>query len=180
MNKQIPFVQTTRSGCGSYALANLFSDERFLHNVDALSEKGHGEGVADLNKKLQAFEPDFYLETYFLTSTHCKHPFDRLKDPVFFEILWEKMAEDQRENAARVLFLTVRGALSHYVIVIHDFKTNQYYLVDSHNSHVEAIDIHAFIEHNQILSIEQLCSWKIENAAEREVHIHKDALAHLI
>jgi hypothetical protein len=173
---KVPFQQNTISGCGSYSLANLFNDERFLEGVNDLKV---GETAAGLNKKMERYHPNAYLTTIFQTSTHFKLQENKLIDPVLFGIEWDKVKAKEKETWARPLLVTFKRTAErfHCVLVIHNLKDNLLYLVDSLTDEILKYAIEDFIELFHIISVEQFAMWDTD--PELTMFIIKPAFYHL-
>lgn len=177
---QIPFKQTSKSGCGSFTLANFFNDSSFIRDIETLEQ---GEGVYDLNEKLKELAPEFYLESIFITHSQCEIQQNRLHDPLIFETIMEKVSEEQRETWARPFFVTIKGLLrSHYVLVIHNLKDQRLYIFDSLAEGRQSFTISEFLQWFHVMTVEVLCSkeWSVKQRNGGEtLYIFKDKFPHL-
>jgi hypothetical protein len=174
---KIQFQQKTISGCGSYSLANLYNDDRFLEGVKDLRV---GETVVGLNKKMEKYQPNAYITTIFQTSTHFTRQADKLIDPVLFGIEWEKVGRVEKETWARPLLVTYKRTIErfHCVLVIQNLKDNLLYLFDSLQEEVIKYTIDDFITLYNINSVEQFAMWEMEHP-EHSMFIIKSAFKHL-
>jgi predicted double-glycine peptidase len=173
---KVPFRQRTISGCGSHCLANLLNDERFLVGIGDLK---FGEGVIDLNKKLQQLAPDLYIDVVFASPSEMKAQPNKLIDKLVFQILWDKLTENHIQNYARPFLVTVKGVLFHSILVFHNFKNDLYYVVDSLRDDIQLMVLDELITTKHITAVEFVCSWKMEDE-DRSVFFHKDYLKHII
>lgn len=174
--KKVPFIQRTKSGCGSYSLANLFNDERFIKGVEDLH---HGEGVADMNKKLSKIEPDFYIDVLYQTCYEFDEKTNKLTDSIALKVKYEEMTEEMKCDFARPFFFTVKRSLYHCILVIHNFKNDLYYVVDSLDSHVLQFTLEELMKRYHIIAVELLCNWNM-NGSDRSIFINKNRLNHII
>lgn len=175
---KVPFTQNTKSGCGSYCLANLFNDESFIKGVENLE---FGEGVAILNKKLQQLEPAIYLECVYASPSEMVLQSNKLVDPLVFQMIWHKVSAEHKNNFARPFLISVKmiSGRFHAILVLHDLKTDLYYLVDSLVSEIQAMGLNQLMQFYQIHSVEYFCSWEI-SAEDQSILINKSVLNHLI
>lgn len=150
---KVPFQQTTKSGCGSYSLANLFNNNVFINDVDKLEV---GETTARLNEKIKSLGDIYcWLETLFCTQTHLtKHP-TRLLDSTLFDIHWEKVSGYEKEAFAKPYFATIKrtDTINHCILFLQVYKTNQLHVVDSLEEQIKIFTIDEFINEYYILEV---------------------------
>lgn len=173
---KVPFRQTTKSGCGSHSIANLLNDERFLEGCEDLK---YGEGVSDLNKKLQSLTPEFFIDVVFSSPSEMKAQPNKLIDKLVFEVLWDRLTEDHKANYARPFLLTVKGIRFHCILVLHNLKNDLYYVVDSLRQDIRIMVIEELVSSYHITVVSYVCSWKMEEE-DKSVFFHKDYLTHII
>lgn len=175
---KIPFKQNTKSGCGSYCLANLFNDSRYLHGVE---EMEFGEGVAQLNKKLAFCNPEIYLEAVYNSPSEMVKQSNKLIDPLVFMMIWAKVDPIHKENYCRPFIISVKMASGrfHAILLLHDLKNNVYHIVDSLCDIVQIVDLDGLMGLYSIHAVEYFCSWNI-NEDDKSVLIKKDFINHLI
>src|ERR1044071_2573493 len=126
---KIPYQQNTKSGCGSYTLANFFNDESYIAHVHDLEA---GEGTYELNETLRGKGQELFLDSIFITHSQCQIQQNRLHDPMIFETVMEKVSDDERLHWARPFFVTIKGLVrNHYVLALHNLKDQMIYLFDS-------------------------------------------------
>lgn len=172
-----PFTQNSKSGCGSYCLANLFNDFRYIEGVKEMTQ---GEGVPDLNRKLRKFDEDFYLDVLFQTCHGFTLQTNRLIDPIPFFLKWELITEEMKRDFVRPLILTVKNPVRfHSILVLHELSTDRFHIVDSLCQDIIVATLEDLMVDYCIISVELVCSWVID-AEDRSVFFQKSRLKHLI
>lgn len=174
---KVPFRQVTKSGCGSHSIANLFNDDRLIKGVEELT---FGEGVPDLNKKLKEHREHIYVDVLFQTCYEFEGPSNRLTDPLVFKVKMNELSDEYREKYARPFLISVKKCLLHCILVLHNFKNDRYYIVDSVESNIEVVTLDELMAKYHIVSVEVICSWQITDAADRSIFIRKEHFTHLI
>lgn len=173
---QVPFLQNTKSGCGSYSLANLFNNIKFIEGIE---NQSRGENVADLNKQLSTIYSDLYIEPYFHTNTHLKH-YPRLTDIALFDLYWDKVTEENKKNQARPFLFTIKSKSEkfHCILVVHNLEDNLFYIVDSLAPEIIKMPIQELINQYYIVAVNIFCLWDAPDE-ERDIFIFKKHFSHL-
>lgn len=175
---KVPFKQETKSGCGYYCLANLLNDERYLRDVADLER---GQGVAQLNRRLAEYDKELFLETVFAAPSEMKSQPAKLIDPLVFMIIWDKLLPEHKEDFIRPFIISVRMLTGrfHAILVLHDFKLDQYHVVDSLCQEVKTMSLGRLMSDYWITTVEYFCRWDIDNE-DPSILINKSVLNHLI
>lgn len=157
---QILFRQNTKSGCGSYCLANLFNDKSFLDDVPELQV---GEFVAKLNRKLDKYQPDFYMTGLFLTNSQFPLQHNKLLDEEFFGLIKEVMT-DEEKTTFRPFFLSIKGAIRfHYILACQRMDDGMIYVFDSLKEDRQIFTAKELIENYFIVQVDTLGNWNFED-----------------
>lgn len=176
--KTVPFRQYTKTGCGSYTLANLFNSGDYL--VGDFPKEG--ENLNDLNKKLNKLQHDLYLDPIFVVSPYMKYQ-NRLhlrdvsilqpdgisqNDSIYPLVIVPYIVTFSRPN----------GAL-HFVLMLVDVARSRYYIVDSCEEFVNDVNVMAFVREYPVTSVSVFRS-KHSNNRCAYITISRDEVAHLI
>lgn len=176
---KVPFQQTTKAGCYSLCIANLFNDERFAQGLEFIN---FGEYQASINFKMQQLQLPYFLDTVFTTSSTFKKQGTRVKDPA---ILTPNYDEKVKDTFAYPMIATVnRGDNAgriHAILIIYNCKTQNLHICNSLDSEIVVTNIETFLSFYCVTGIEHFCSW--DSARKQEQHttimIHKHHFPHL-
>lgn len=177
---KIKFQQSTFSGCGFYALANIFDDARF---IDGVSELKNGQTISDLNKRIASIDADFFLEAYFLSNEALTKTGPFLKESKLFEVKFNDTEEgrETKETACRAFLLSIKGAIRfHCILAILNFKDDKFYIYDSLKKQRMICTPDELIENYKIIEVDLFKRWSVSDANPNDALIFfKRALPHL-
>ncbi len=128
---QVKHRQTTRNGCGSLSIANIFDDHTFTVGL----EDCKGERIADLNRKLAAVGSLVFIDCIFMTHKFFKTG-NRLKKThcSMFTLSPKGATKIIRDKYAVPYLFTIAnrvGKNPHMVGVVHNISTGMFHLIDS-------------------------------------------------
>lgn len=168
----VVFPQNTAYGCGSYCLANILNDSRYIQELPR-----NGESTLDLNEKLSLFGEQSRVITLALTVDNVKE--NRLLNSLILPIpYWTTENEVLKDTAARCYMMIVnKGSNHHYIGVAHNFKNDMYYVVDSTCSRVSIMYIDELFAKHWIVGFEYFTLIGNDN---QEAAFNKEALSHII
>lgn len=171
---KVPFVQTGPSGCVSYSVANFFNDNRFIQETDYPK----GEISASINKKMQLYKEDLFIETMYATNSYLSKSPNRLTDSGLFDMLWDKIPPEEKERqAVPYLFAFMRpSGKAHCILVVHNLKDNLFYVYDSIEGVRMVFEIEYFLQCYHVLTVEYFGPW---TDVSDKIHILKPAFPHL-
>lgn len=172
---KVKYRQYTKFGCGSFTLANIFDDHRFVLDIPA----AQGERVADLNRKMNKYHRALVIVPMFFTSPFLKSA-NRLRDPAIFGYEGE-IPDEYRETMARPLLLTFakHNKELHTVALIHNLRNGFYYLVDSGTENVYVASIEDILKGYNVVQLSQFSIWACEDRANF-LMLPKEQLRHII
>ncbi len=175
--KDVPFRQNTGSGCGSFCLANLFNDKRFLSGVEDMVT---GESVAMLNKKMELYVPELYIDTLYATCSSFLAPANQLTDNSIFGIWWSDECFKDECDWLMPMLVTIKRfeGLFHSVLALHELKTDKIFLIDSLRGFVEEYDIENFLDLFFITAINRFVSW--QHSPDQPVFIERKHYSHIL
>ena len=173
--KKIPFIQSTKNGCGSISLANIFNDERYLPDYKDPKE----ERFVDLNRKLMRHDPHIYVEPVYLTCGELEVG-NRLLAPAVLDLNWAEMEPEMKETQCMPLLLTIRhkSGLYHAIGIVINFKNKMFYVLDSLQIYVQRLTVNELISNYHIVSVSRFGLWTNDDPANNVV-IHKDGMTHI-
>lgn len=171
-----PYRQYSAFGCGSYTLANIFKDGRFIEEVPV----GQGERVADLNKKMDLYQPEMFVNCMYMTNFNLPNG-NRLRaiNRALFSYEGE-VTKEQKNKLARpfvISFARPNGQL-HSVGLIHDLKTRLYYMVDSCEPLILQGTLLKFIKDYHIVGVSQFGVWAHKDNANFAM-FHREEFNHI-
>lgn len=142
------FKQTTKSGCGSIALANLFNAKFFVNELPDV-----GEYTYDLNKKLDVYDNRFFIDTICLTQSFMAN--SRIEDLRVFEDPTLKFEQgDISEFCRPFLVIINNGFRHHYLLVVQDCQSKRLYVVDGLSDTIEVLSPLDFMYKYWVIGIE--------------------------
>jgi len=173
----IKYRQQQWWGCGSFSLANLFDDHRFLEDLPT----GHGERTPDLNRKMAKFQRALFIDNIFLTNFNLKEG-SRLSwaNRELLMTPRQGLTKEMKEVLCvpyMVAFSRANGG-AHNILVLHNLKDNLYYLVDSCKPEVERMTIRQMISKLPIVAVAVFRYWKHEDIGNM-LFAPKSELAHI-
>lgn len=147
--KNVKYRQTTMFGCGSFSLANIFDDHRFVVELPT-----QGERPVDLARKLNKYQRRVYLYDIFRTNQHllAGNCLMQCQSEIFG---YGDAAPDP--DACRPLVLTFarpNGNL-HSVAAVHRVLDDHFYVVDSCVPWVARFTVAGLIAYFKIVAIQQ-------------------------
>lgn len=150
---QVKFRQTTRNGCGSLSIANIFDDHRFTLELDKLP----GERFADLNKKLLDFGFEIFIDCLFLTQPTFRAG-NRLgiSHNILFILPRKGVTKVIRETYAVPYLFTIanrKGRNPHMVAVVHNISDGLFHVIDSTKHEVMVLSFRDLVKKFHILSV---------------------------
>lgn len=174
---KVKYRQHSKFGCGSYSLANLFDNPDF---IEIIPEK-NGERIADLNRKMDEYEPALFVNTMYMTNIHLPQRNKLImsqKD--LFSYNDDSIYEEEKKTLARpFLMVFARGNNQlHTVGLVHDLKTKKYYLVDSCEVDVLDFTLIQLMNNYRIVTLAQFTLWNCEDPANF-LMLHRDDFAHI-
>ena len=156
---EVKYRQQQVWGCGSFSLANLFDDHRFVEELPI----EHGERTPDLNRKMAKFQRAIFIDNIFLTNMHLKTG-TRLTygNRSLLMINRQGLTKEMKETlCVPYMAAFARNATgSHNVLVLHNLKDNKYYMVDSCVSHVLKFELKDLIQLYHIVAVSVFRYWK--------------------
>lgn len=155
---QVKFRQTTRNGCVSLSIANIFDDHRFTIGL----EDCPGERFADLNKKLQDFGCPILVDPVFLTSQYFKTG-KRLTSGQREIFRYPRMTKKVREVTVVPYLMSIangRGRNQHMVAVIHRLHDGRLCVIDSTKEAVTTFTFDELIKRFHIVSVSVFRLWE--------------------
>ncbi len=168
---KVKFRQNTPSGCGSYSIANLFCDADMLEGIST----GNDEGIAQLNLKLIRFEPEYYIEVLILYMHDNRVGLESM--PLFSIDL--AIHGSLQSIVCRPLLFTIKRANDrlHMILVVHDFLTNKFHVVDSLCEFINEMDIPDFFSKYYVVAVSHFCAY--ENEQPNTLLVNKEILDHI-
>ena len=157
-------------GCGSFALANIFDDERYIAEIPATQ----GETIGMLNKKIQQFEPALYIEPAYLTDANFKIC-NRFMQRELFDLDWSSYGGDIK-TVCRCMLMTIaqdNGQL-HMVALIQNFADSTFYVVDSDQPAISVLTIEILLLRYHIVGIDIFCCWDSPDLKGAVIAFKKD------
>jgi hypothetical protein len=153
---QVKFRQTTKNGCGSLSIANIFDDHRFTTGLEKLP----GERIADLNLKLAEMEINgiqLFVDCIFMTQKDFRIG-NRLKicNEVLFAMPRKGLTKHVRETYAVPYLMTIAngyGRNPHMVGVVYNIKDKKFYVIDSTKPDVIVLTYRELIKRFHIISV---------------------------
>lgn len=156
---QVKFRQTTRNGCASLSIANLFDDHRFTVNLEGLP----GERIGDLNKKMIDNGMDFFVDCLFLTHKVFRTG-NRLQlhHDVIFRYQKKGMTKHMRQNYAVPYLITVangKGRIPHMVGVYHNLSDGLFHWIDSTKPEIMIFTFRELVARFHIMAVSVFRIW---------------------
>ena len=98
---------------------------------------------------------------------------------MIFEVIWEKLSEDEVKNWARPFLVTFKrpSGINHCIFVAHDLRTDKLLIVDSKETEILEFSIEQFIKDYHILSVEAFGLWN--ESPDQTVFITKSKFPHI-
>lgn len=123
---KVKFRQTGPFGCGSFSLAHVFDDHRFLEELP----QDHRESLPMLQRKLNKYHRGLFIDSLFITSSHFKSG-ECLKMSQKDLVLQKDKAALKGMAIPYLMGFSRYPGCVHQVAVIHDIDSGIFYLVDS-------------------------------------------------
>lgn len=172
----VPFKQTTKSGCGSITIANLFNEPRFMEGIESLE---CGESIYMLNKKLAGITDGFYIDVLMCTPIGLEIQ-NRVLEEKVFTIKTEEAGADILEHFFRAYFVVIKNPyLSHAILVLQNFKNGKYYVVDGRADKIVPISLTTLINNYHITLVATFNHDSEPVADKQEVFFDKRHATHL-
>lgn len=156
---EVKFRQTTRNGCGSLSIANIFDDHRFTLGL----EDCPGERYADLNKKLQDLGCPIFVDPLFLTSQYFRTA-NRLGQGQVEIFKYSKKSMTDRIQESNVVPYVISlanspGRNQHMVALIHSIGDDMFYVIDSAKTKIAAYTWLELLQRFHIVSVAVFRMW---------------------
>lgn len=155
---QVKFRQTTRNGCGSLSIANIFDDHRFSLGL----EDCPGEPYALLNRKLQEFGYEIFIDGLFLTSKWFTNG-NRLKKGQCEMFRYSNRMTNKIRKSTVVPYLfsiaNSKGRNQHMVAVFHNLSDGLFHVVDSTKEEVMIFNLVDLLARFHIVSVALFRMW---------------------
>lgn len=157
---QVKFRQTTRNGCGSLSIANIFDDERFTTGLEGCP----GERIADLNKKLQDIgSGEIFIDQLFLTQSFFRsgYQLQACHDSIFRYGRGVIARKDKKGKVVPYLISIAnsRGRNPHMVAALHSIGDKMFHIIDSTKDKVLVISVPDLIREFHIISVAIFRMW---------------------
>jgi len=158
--KPIKYRQRTKTGCGSFTLANIFDDHRFVLDIPK-----EYENFAGLNKKMQdkVFEKQYknlYVDPRFITCYYFKNG-NKMTVRQMDEFFTAQRLDVKDATAVIPYLITInrRNGTNHMLALLNDLSENIFYAVDSGTDYVQRLSLTDLSERYAISAICVLASW---------------------
>lgn len=174
---KVKYRQPSKFGCGSYSLANLFDNPDF---IEIIPEK-YGERVADLNRKMDEYAPELFINTMYMTNIHLpqRNKLIMSQKNLFSYDEGSIDAEALKTVAKPFLMIFARGNNQlHTVGLVHDLKTKKYYLVDSCEVDVLEFTLPQLMANYRIVTLAQFTMWNYSDPSNF-LTLHRDDFSHI-
>lgn len=168
---KVPYRQTGKYGCGSYSLANLFSNPDITEGV--MTEE---EVLANLNFKLQEHQSQYFVDPLVIASLDMAM-FHRIKTPEV--ILQDYGIEQEMANELCVPFLVTilrANTALHMMLVVRNLKNDVLHVVDSCSENIVEFTVGDFMHFYHIVGIMRFGAW---NNVRLPLILEKGQLPHL-
>lgn len=172
------YRQSTKFGCGSYALANIFDDPRFVAELPTTQ----GERIADLQKKVNKYKRGLFINPIFITSQNLKVG-NRLKFSQAELFSHEKgklqLAGLQQLVKPYLIIVAKSATAMHALAVFEDCGSRDFIVVDSATDAPERMKLKELIATYHITAVCQFSSFYIEDHGNY-VMMRREDIAHII
>ena len=162
--KPIKYRQYTKTGCGSFSIANIFDDHRMVEHIPTMHES-----LAYLNRKMQRFHNGIFIDVQFLTCAYFRNGY-KLQSLQAEEFFARHAGDIQgqitsMEGVAIPYLITVsrRKGAAHMVPIVHDLDSNTFYAADSCTDKVQALKLSDLLERYNIISVSIFSKWNRKN-----------------
>lgn len=157
---QVKFRQTTRNGCASLSIANIFDDDRFAVGL----EDCKGERVADLNKKLMDLgHGEIFIDILFLTHSVFRSGNQlQASHDSLFHYSNRVLTKEARKTAVVPYLITLansRGRNPHMVAAVHNISDRMFHIIDSTKDKILVISVPDMIKRFHIVSVAVFRIW---------------------
>lgn len=163
------YRQKETFGCGSYCLANLMNDSKYILELQ------DGERRGDLNKKLSRYYPEIFLETLFLTNERIAP--ERLQDVNLFEFEYSEEAKESGFVPWLLVIYKPGSNLYHYIVACEDLKDRRFHVLDSTKNHISIFTREDLLGFYWVLGVEFFSKW--DGSPEECVIFDKGYFGHI-
>jgi len=166
--KKVLHRQETKYGCGSYTLANLFNDKRFIQQLPTC-----GERVADLNRKMAKYKRSIFVNPIYVTCN--SFPYGNRLLPDLANHMFEIEPPEGLIKPMVITFARPNGNL-HSVGLLQ--QNDMGYIVDSCETEVETGRMIFFVHKLNIVHVNIFTAW--EGNPSNEIMMPKEYFSHII
>lgn len=175
---QIKYQQTTRTGCGSYALANLFNDERYIQDLPDDYQR-----IYDLQRLLDANGAGMFIDPLFITSPHFTLGSWLMPMNSGLFAAPEGYAQEDLVHMCKPYLLTIAHQTKrtlHMVGLVHHMGTGAFYFIDSGRAEVKKYTIVSdILQEMQVVGVHQFGIQGDDNPGSFAM-IDKSFFAHIL